>query len=61
MPPVFVFLVICGAVAVWFLLSGIFQPLGRFLGRIWDRTYSEMTKEDETKNEDKRKIDNEEQ
>lgn len=51
MPPVFVFLVICGAVAVWFLLSGIFQPLGRFLGRIWSDARDEIKKEN--KEEDK--------
>lgn len=53
MPPVFVFLVICGAVAVWFLLSGIFQPLGRFLGRIWSDARNEIKKENKEDKENK--------
>lgn len=53
MPPVFVFLVICGAIAVWFLLSGIFRLFGRFLGRIWDDAYSEIKEEDKEEKENK--------
>lgn len=53
MNPVFVFLIICGAVVLWFLLAGIFYPFGRFLWRIWHDAYGEMTKEDKNnKNEE---------
>lgn len=34
MNSVFIFLVICGAVAVWFLLYKLFQPLGKLLNHI---------------------------
>lgn len=52
MTPVFVFLVICGAIAVWFLLSGIFRPFGRFLGRIWDDAYCEIKEEEDKKDKE---------
>lgn len=51
--PVFYFLVICGAVAVWFLLSGLFYPIGKFLKHIGDDTIGELTREDENKKEKK--------
>ena len=51
--PVFYFLVICGAIAVWFLLSGIFYPIGKFLKHIGDDLIGELTREDENKKEKK--------
>lgn len=47
MNPVFVFLVILAAVAVWFLLSFVFYPLGRFIYRIWKDAVDEINRNDE--------------
>ena len=44
--PVFYFLVICGAIAVWFLLSGLFYPIG-------NDAIGELTREDKNKKEKK--------
>lgn len=52
MNPVFIFLVICGAVTVWFLLYKLFQPLGRLLNHIGRNTIDELNKESQ-KEEDK--------
>lgn len=46
MNPVFVFLVILAAVAVWFLLSFVFYPLGRFVYRIWKDAVDEINREE---------------
>ena len=54
MNPVFVFLVILGAILLWFLLSFVFHPLGRFLYRLWKDAKDEMNRED--KNEKEKKI-----
>lgn len=51
MNPAFVFLVILAAVAVWFLLSFAFRPIGRFFYRIWKDAVDEINKNDE--NEEK--------
>lgn len=51
--PVFYFLVICGAIAVWFLLSGLFYPIGKFLKHIGNDAIGELTREDENKKEKK--------
>lgn len=45
---VFIFLVILAAVAVWFLLSFAFRPIGRFFYRIWKDAVDEMNKNDES-------------
>lgn len=54
MNPVFVILVILGAVLLWFLLSFVFYPLGRFLYRLWKDATDEMNKED--KNEKEKRV-----
>lgn len=46
MNPVFVILVIFASVAVWFLLSFVFYPLGRFIYRIWKDAVDEMNREE---------------
>lgn len=46
MNPVFVFLVILAAVVVWFLLSFVFYPLGRFIYRIWKDAVDEINREE---------------
>lgn len=51
--PVFYFLVICGAIAVWFLLSGLFYPIGKFLKHIGNDVIGELTREDKNKKEKK--------
>lgn len=48
MNPVFIILVIAGAVAVWFLLSFAFRPIGRFIYRIWKDAVDEINKNDES-------------
>lgn len=49
MTPVFIFLVLVGAVVLWFLLSALFYPFGRFLHRIWKDTADEINREDQNK------------
>ena len=51
--PVFYFLVICGAITVWFLLSGLFYPIGKFLKHIGNDAIGELTREDKNKKEKK--------
>lgn len=46
MNPAFIILVILAAVAVWFLLSFVFYPLGRFIYRIWKDAVDEMNREE---------------
>lgn len=48
MNPVFVFLVIAATVALWFLLSFAFRPIGRFFYRIWKDAVDEINKNDES-------------
>lgn len=47
--PVFVILVILGAILLWFLLSFVFYPLGRFLYLLWKDATDEMNREDKSK------------
>ena len=49
MNPVFIFLVICGAVAVWFLLYKLFQPLGKLLNHIGRNAIDELNKDESQK------------
>ena len=53
MNSVFIFLVICGAVAVWFLLYKLFQPLGKLLNHIVRNAIDELNKDESQKEEDK--------
>lgn len=46
MNPVFIFLVILGAVILWFLLSFAFFPLGNLFSNIWEDTIDNINKED---------------
>lgn len=48
MNPVFVFLVILVAVAIWFLLSFAFRPIGRFFYRIWKDAVDEINRNEES-------------
>ena len=58
MNPVFIFLVILGAIALWFLLSFVFFPLGKFIYRIGKDAVDEMNREEKEENikEQKEKI-----
>lgn len=53
MNPVFIFLVICIAVAIWFLLYKLFQPLGKLLNHIGRNAIDELNKDESQKEEDK--------
>lgn len=53
MNPVFVLLVILGAILLWFLLSFVFYPFGRFLYLLWKDASDEMNREDKNEKEKK--------
>lgn len=55
MNPAFIFLVIIIAIVLWFILSFIFFPLGKFLYRIWKNAIDKLNKEEEKKGEDNEK------
>lgn len=48
MNPAFIILIILGAVAVWFLLSFVFYPLGKLIYRIWKDAVDEINRKDES-------------
>lgn len=49
MNPVFYLLIILGAVALWFFLTFVFKPLGKFFIRLYDDAVDVMSEEDEVK------------
>lgn len=51
MNPVFVFLVLLTASVLWFLLSFVFYPLGKFVYRIVMDAIDEMNREDKEEKE----------
>lgn len=53
MNPVFIFLVICGTVLLWFLLSFIFYPLGRLVYRLFKDAIDAMETGDKKESEEK--------
>ena len=57
MNPVLVFLILLGAVALWFLLSFVFFPLGRFIYKVGKDALDEMERED--KKDEKENVDEE--
>lgn len=54
MNPAFIILVILGAIALWFLLSFLFVPLGKLISKIWNDAIHE-TKNEDIKKEEKNK------
>ncbi len=44
MNPVFILLVIIALILLWFLLSFVFVPLGKFILRLWTDANDEMNK-----------------
>ena len=57
MNPVLIFLVLLAAVVLWFLLSFVFFPLGRFIYRVGKDALDEMERED--KKDEKENVDEE--
>ncbi len=51
MNPVFIFLVLIGLAAVWFLSSFLYKPIGRFFCRIWKGATDEINEENESNKE----------
>lgn len=52
MNPVFVILVILGAIALWFLLSFLFRPIGDLFSKIWEDAMNEINKNEDEEKED---------
>ena len=48
MNPVFILLVIIAAIALWFLLSIVFEPVGKLVSKIWNNTMDIMNKMENT-------------
>ena len=46
MPPIFIFLVLLGAVLLWFLLSFTFRPIGNFFYKTWEEAIEEINNKD---------------
>lgn len=53
MNPVLILLVLIATIALWFLLSFVFYPLGRLIYRIWKDACDEMNREDKEEREEK--------
>lgn len=53
MHPVFVILILLAAVALWFLLSPLFHPLGNLFFKLWENAMDEMKKSEDEEKEDK--------
>jgi hypothetical protein len=51
MNPAFVILVMLATVTLWFLLSFVFYPLGKFIYRIGKDAVDEMNREEKNKEE----------
>lgn len=47
MNPAFVVIVAIALFAVWFLASGAYKPLGKFIGKIYKDAVDELTEEEE--------------
>lgn len=52
MNPAFILIVLIVLVALWFLLSFAFRPLGKFLHSIWKDAMDAMSNEDEKENKE---------
>ena len=52
MNPIFVFLVILAAFLVWLTFSFLYQPIGRFFGRLVDDAKEAMQNESKERTED---------
>lgn len=45
--PVFYFLIVVGAIVLWFLLAFLFKPIGKFFSKIGNDAINEMKDEEE--------------
>lgn len=52
MNPVFIFLVLLAAVALWFLCTFLFYPIGRFLCRLVKDAVDEMNRDEKKEKKD---------
>jgi hypothetical protein len=51
--PAFVIIVIILCVAIWFLASALYKPIGRWIGRIGKDAIDTMNEEDKKESEEK--------
>ena len=49
MNPAFIILVIIICVAVWFLASALYKPIGKFIGKVGDDAIKELSEEEKEK------------
>ena len=49
MNPAFILIVAIVLIALWFLLSALYKPIGKLFGKIYDDAIKELTEEDEEK------------
>ena len=54
MNPAFILIVLLAVVALWFLLSFAFKPLGKFFYRIWKDAKDAINEEDNAENKNKK-------
>lgn len=54
MNPAFVILVLLGAVVIWFLLSFVFIPLGKFVHRIYKDAINQMEQDNNKQQKNER-------
>lgn len=47
MNPAFIIIILIGAIALWFFLSGAFRPIGRIFHNLWSDAKDAMSEEEE--------------
>lgn len=51
MNPAFIILVIIICIAVWFLASALYKPIGKFIGKVGEDAIKELTDEEKENKE----------
>lgn len=51
MNPAFIILVIIICIAVWFLASALYKPIGKFVGKVGEDAIKELTDEEKENEE----------
>lgn len=51
MNPAFIILVIIICIAVWFLASALYKPIGKFVGKVGEDAIKELTDEEKDNEE----------
>lgn len=51
MNPAFIILVIIICIAVWFLASALYKPIGKFIGKVGEDAIKELTDEEKENEE----------